>query len=109
MENNEVGFVYSDPIETIRRLTLDLIAQLQPDIAIEKLANSISRNLICIAEILQFVEWDAEWKEKDSEDTSQHFLSLFWLMRRVQKAINYEITRAPKSICVVRYTSFSYC
>lgn len=99
----EIGYMYSDPAAVIRSLTLDLIAQLQPDVTFEELADQTIKNLIFIARILKSIKAPstvAVDQGDEMKDRSQ--LSLSWLVRRLRKAVNVEITQAPKSGTVVR-------
>lgn len=99
------GYMYSKPVDTIRTLTLDLVAQIHPDMTFEELMDQVVKNLIFIAKILKSVnkltvknnERNDESKMKDSNN-----LSLPWLIRKLRRAVNLEITQAPKSISVVR-------
>lgn len=101
----ETVYMYSDPTTVIRSLTLDLIAQLQPDMTLESLADQSVKNLIFIARILKSVNTPNittadEDEEVKNNDKSQ--LSLPWLVRRLRKTVNVEIAQYPKSTTVVR-------
>lgn len=99
----ESRYMYCDPTTTIRSLTLDLIAQLQPDMMLEELADQTIKNLIFIARILKSVNTvnDAIDEGNEVRDKDKNQLSLAWLVRRLRKAVNIEIAQAPKSITVV--------
>lgn len=100
----ETSYMYSEPTIVLKSLTLDLIAQLEPDMMFEDLADQAIKNLIFIARILksiktsniEIVDQDDQVKEKDKSQ-----LSLAWLVRRLRKAVNVEITQASKSTIVV--------
>ncbi|XP_076242844.1 small subunit processome component 20 homolog [Calliopsis andreniformis] len=98
----ETAYMYSDPMTIIKTLSLDLIAQLQPDMAFEELADQTVKNLIFIARILKSVKplniitADREEEEKDKDKN----ICLPWLVRRLRKAVNIEIAQSPKSIAV---------
>ncbi|XP_017885246.1 small subunit processome component 20 homolog [Ceratina calcarata] len=94
----EISYMYSDPATIIRSLTLDLIAQLQPDMILEDLADQTVKNLIFIARILKSVKTINSMDEQDDKDKDQ--LSLSWLVRRLRKSVNVELAQAPKSISV---------
>nr|XP_034172664.1 small subunit processome component 20 homolog [Osmia lignaria] len=99
----ENSYMYSDPAGTIRSLTLDLIAQLQPDMMLEELADQTVKNLIFIAKILKSVKTVTTVtvdEDKKATDTDKNQLSLSWLVRRLRRSVNIEITKAPKSITV---------
>lgn len=100
----ENSYMYSDPAGTIRSLTLDLIAQLQPDMMLEELADQTVKNLIFITKILKSVKTVttvAVDEDNKATDTDNNQLSLSWLVRRLRRSVNIEITKAPKSITVV--------
>ncbi|KAL6428059.1 hypothetical protein ACFW04_008441 [Cataglyphis niger] len=102
-EKVQEGYIYSNPIDILKSLILDLIAQLYPDMTFEELADQVVKNLIFIAKILKSIKIsDVNYKKQDEENTTKdnNNLSLSWLIRRLRKAINIEITQAPKSISV---------
>lgn len=104
-EKAQEGYIYSNPIDILKSLILDLIAQLYPDMTFEELADQVVKNLIFIAKILKSIKIsDVHCKKQGEENTTKdnNNLSLSWLIRRLRKAINIEITQAPKSISVVR-------
>lgn len=96
----EIGFMYSDPITVIKSLTLDLIAQLEPDMTLEELADQTVKNLIFIARILKSIK-KINTIAIDEIKSDKNQLSLPWLVRKLRKAVNKEITQTPKSITVV--------
>lgn len=98
----EIGFMYSDPITVIKSLTLDLVAQLQPDMILEELADQTVKNLIFIARILKSMKNNTiAIDQNDEVKSDKNQLSLSWLVRKLRKAVNKEITQTPKSITVV--------
>ncbi|KOX69407.1 Small subunit processome component 20 like protein [Melipona quadrifasciata] len=97
----ETSYMYSDPTAIIKSLSLDLIAQLQPDMMLEELADQTVKNLIFIARILKSVKQvniTATDRVDEMEDKDKKKLSLLWLVRRLRKSVNIEIAQAPKSI-----------
>lgn len=106
------GYIYSKPIDTIRSLTLDLVAQIHPDMTFEELADQVVKNLIVIAKILKSVNKLTVGNDKqnnESKTRDSNNLSLPWLIRKLRRAVNLEITQAPKSISVVRtYSIYGY-
>ncbi|XP_043248533.1 small subunit processome component 20 homolog [Colletes gigas] len=99
----ETGYMCSEPDVIIRSLTLDLIAQLQPDTTFEELTDQTIKNLIFIARILKSVKTSGFEPIEGSDQVKgkdKNQLSLPWLVRRLRKAVNIEITQAPKSITV---------
>ncbi|XP_011686919.1 PREDICTED: small subunit processome component 20 homolog isoform X2 [Wasmannia auropunctata] len=104
------GYLYSRPGETLKSLILDLVAQLYPDMTFEQLADQVVKNLIFIAKMLNSVEASAA-KDDEQDDKNKaansNNLSLLWLIRRLRKAVNIEITQAPKSTSV-RTATFKF-
>ncbi|XP_031840626.2 small subunit processome component 20 homolog [Nomia melanderi] len=99
----ESGYMYSDPAVIIRSLSLDLIAQLQPDTTFEELLDQTIKNLIFIARILNPIATPdniAANQDNEMKENQKNQLSLPWLLRKLRKAVNVEITRAPKSTSV---------
>lgn len=101
--------MYSDPIETLRSLSLDLAAQLQPDMEFEELADQVVKNLVFVARVLKSLKIDnrAESKKNEEITTNEELgnnvdISILWLLRRMRKCVNIEVTQAPKSASVVR-------
>jgi len=100
------GYIYSKPVDTLKSLILDLVAQLYPDMTFEQLTDQVVKNLIFIAKILKSItestgKKDKQYENKVDEKNSNN-LSFPWLIRRLRKAVNIEITQAPKSTSVVR-------
>ncbi|XP_012535697.1 small subunit processome component 20 homolog [Monomorium pharaonis] len=96
------GYMYSRPVHTLKSLILDLVAQLYPDMTFEQLADQVVKNLIFIAKILKSVTGPAKNDDQDDENKAKdnNNLSFPWLIRRLRKAVNIEITQAPKSTSV---------
>ncbi|KAI4482212.1 hypothetical protein M0804_008763 [Polistes exclamans] len=95
------NYIYSNPIDTLKSLSLDLIAQLQPDMTFEELSDQVIKNLIFIGKILKSIKNLDDDNDKDhNKDKGDNILSLNWLMRRLRKSVNIEIIQAPKSISV---------
>ena len=105
----ENGFLYSDPMETLRSLSLDLAAQLQPDMQFEELADQVVKNLIFVARVLKNLKTEYRGEIKKNEESveneelghSVENISILWLIRRMRKCVNVEVTQAPKSTSVV--------
>jgi len=96
-KNTLQGYKYSSPL-SLKRLVLDLTDQLYPDMTFEPLADQVVKCLIIIAKIFTSIK---------TSDVQDNGLSLSWLIRNVRKAINVEITQAPKSTSVVRIYFFN--
>ncbi|XP_053970584.1 small subunit processome component 20 homolog [Hylaeus volcanicus] len=99
----ETSYMYSDPVVVIRSLTLDLIAQLQPDMTFEDLTDQTVKNLIFVARILKSIKTsdkNADDQYGQVKEKDENLLRLPWLVKRLRKAVNVEITQAPKSTTV---------
>lgn len=111
-DESQEGYMYSKPADTLRSLTLDLVAQIHPDMTFEQLADQVVKNLIFIAKMLKSlnklaVENDKQDDECKTKDSSN--LSLSWLVRKLRRVVNLEVTQTPKSTSVVRaYLFYGY-
>ncbi|XP_043287121.1 small subunit processome component 20 homolog [Venturia canescens] len=105
---NENGYLYSDPIETLRSLSLDLAAQLQPDMEFEELADQVVKNLVFVARVMKSLKIESSDARKRKDESAPENeepahnadISILWLLRRLRKYVNIEITQAPKSTSV---------
>lgn len=89
INGTDEGYLYSDPRNNIKSLTLDLCSQLQPGSIREEFAEQIIKILIFIARVLEKVPLNAE------DDTLK--LNLLWLTKRMRKIVNTEIVLAASS------------
>lgn len=105
-DDDESGYIYSDPVNTLRSLSLDLIAQLQPEMNVEELSNQVVKNLVFIARLLKSLNPRYEKSEDNEETEKTNSLSLLWLVKRMRRSVNMEVTQSPKLICVVRKFDF---
>lgn len=107
----EKGYIYSDPIPTVKSLALDLAAQLKPDQPFEDLSDQVVKNLVFIARVVDNVPVSfndsnkIENKETD-ESNDNETISLIWLVKRMRKIVNVEVTQYQKSTAMVRKTNF---
>ncbi|CAD6242799.1 GSCOCG00009582001-RA-CDS, partial [Cotesia congregata] len=93
--NNIKGYIYSNPIKTLRSLSLDLIAQLYPEMNVEELSDQVVKNLVFIARVIKSIPWSNDTPDK-SEDTANN-ISIFWLLKRLKRSVNFEIRQYSKS------------
>lgn len=102
-DDSESGYIYSDPVNTIKSLTLDLIAQLYPDMNVEELSDQVVKNLVFIARLLKSVTTirNKNENETETETDKTNPLSLLWLVKKMRRSVNMEVTQSPKSTCVV--------
>ena len=101
----ESGYIYSDPVNTLRSLTLDLIAQLYPDMTLEELSDEIVKNLAFIARLLQSLDVESvkigESQNVPNETDKNNMFSFYWMVKKMRKIVNLEVTQSPKSTSVV--------
>uniref|UniRef100_A0A146LBX0 Small subunit processome component 20 n=2 Tax=Lygus hesperus TaxID=30085 RepID=A0A146LBX0_LYGHE len=91
------GFLMSDTKSRLKSLAHDVVAQLIPSEDInDKFLMQCMKLLTYLTEII-----------KDIQATEDSKLSLLWLVRMVQKMINYEVVHSPSST-VVRTMAFNY-
>ncbi|KAL1130995.1 hypothetical protein AAG570_012235 [Ranatra chinensis] len=92
------GYLLNNTRYRLRTLVLDLSSQLFPgEFANEKFLMQCMKLLVCLADILKDV------KDVENDDG----LSLPWMVRRIRKQINIEITQAPTST-IVRTMCFNW-
>lgn len=94
------GYLYSDPQNGLKSLTLDLCAQLQPNVTKIELAEQVVKNLVFVARVLQRIP--IKFLDKNVKK-----LNLLWLTKRMRKIINTEIVENNTSI-VLRSEVFKW-
>ncbi|KAJ8667479.1 hypothetical protein QAD02_009142 [Eretmocerus hayati] len=99
------GFIYSDPSGKLKSLILDSTAQLQPDSDFGDLYKQIIENLVIIARLLKVPQFEQENESKESADKGN--LSLLWVLKKLRRCINFEVSTAPKST-IVRASVFEW-
>lgn len=97
-ESKESGYLYSDPENTLKSLSLDLCAQLNPSGTNSNLAEQVIKNLIFVAKVLQNLPVKIV-------DTNK--INLLWLTKRMRKIINSEIVENPTST-IIRTEVFKF-
>ena len=103
--NPDDGFVYSDPIEKVRTLMLDFVGQLQPheeemSKSFHELYDQTIKNLIFLARLVK-ISNSTEERTNNKEGEDNKDISLLWLLKKLRKYINVELSQAPKSTIVV--------
>ncbi|KAG5868691.1 hypothetical protein JTB14_031637 [Gonioctena quinquepunctata] len=93
-ESSDDGYLFSDPIKSLKSLTLDLCDQLQPSGIKSDLAEQVIKNLIFVAKVLQHIPIE------NGEDGNK--LNLLWLAKRLRKIVNTEIVE--NSSCIILRT-----
>ncbi|KAK4873532.1 hypothetical protein RN001_015561 [Aquatica leii] len=96
-ETEEIGYLYSAPESSIKSFTLDLSAQLQPDVNSE-LAEQVIKNLLFIARVLQKVPIGKE---------DEKGVNLLWLTKRMRRAVHIEVIKDHNST-VLRTAVFKW-
>lgn len=90
------GYLYGDPQNMIKSLTLDLWVQLQPNNIKPQMAEQVIKNLVFVARVLQKVPL-----------STTKTINLLWMAKLMRKIINAEIVEAPSST-VVRNEVFTW-
>ncbi|CAG9813428.1 unnamed protein product [Phaedon cochleariae] len=88
-QQNGGGYLYNDPVNAVKSLTLDLCDQLQPNGVKSELAEQVIKNLIFVAKVLQ----DIPLKTAEGENQ----LNILWLAKRMRKIVNTEIVEDASS------------
>lgn len=86
---SDSGYLYSDPINAIKSLALDLCDQLQSDGIKSDLAEQVVKNLVFVARVL--------CKVPIKDDGGDKKINLFWLTKRMRKVVNTEVVGNPSS------------
>lgn len=98
-ESKENGYLYIDPENALKSLSLDLCAQLNSTTKSE-LAEQVIKNLIFVARVLQNVPI-----KLSNENVNK--LNLLWLTKRMRKIVNSEIVENSTST-VIRTEVFKW-
>lgn len=111
----DFDYLYGNPEQEIKALTLDLCAQLMPDDTDKDMADAVTANLLFIANMLKDVPFGNTKKDDDrdnDDDDGDHVegnetvkdkrkVNLAWLLRRMRYVIHAEVAKAPHSIVLV--------
>ncbi|KAF5285550.1 hypothetical protein FQA39_LY16615 [Lamprigera yunnana] len=95
-KTEELGYLYNSPFPALKSLTLDLCAQLHPEVVKTELADQIIKNLLFIARVLEKVPI-----ENDKE------VNLLWLTKRMRRVVHVEVVKCPSSY-VLRSAVFKW-
>ncbi|GAB0097332.1 small subunit processome component 20 homolog [Sergentomyia squamirostris] len=110
-ENEELPreFLYRNPENEIRSLTLDLCAQLQPEHVQENMTQEISKIMLTLAKFVKDVAIVKREKDMEEEEDMKldRRINLLWIIRRLRYAANGEVTQAPH-ITVIRMNVFQW-
>lgn len=115
-ESIEFDFLYGNPEQEIKALTLDLCAQLLPDETDKEMADAVTANLLFVANMLKDVPFGNTKKDDDRDDDEasecakdKRKVNLAWLLRRMRYVIHAEVAKAPHIIVLVcvHFAAFS--
>ncbi|XP_034941688.1 small subunit processome component 20 homolog [Chelonus insularis] len=98
-EEKVKGYIYSSPLKTLKSLSLDLIAQLQPGIEVEEFFDQVVKNLVFISRVIKTLSWN-KTSLNENKNEFHSGISNFWMMKWLRKCINIEIVQNSKSINV---------
>lgn len=96
-QDETIGFVYTNPVQTLTRLSFDLVSQLYTEMEMEEFDHHVVRNLVLIAKFIKSITWKVDITPENNGDR----ISIAWLMKKIRKRVNMEVTQCPKSISVV--------
>lgn len=102
----QLNFIYSNPEQELKSLTLDLCAQLIPEQTSSELATEVTTILLLIANMLKDIPFSnaTEVDDGDDEDAKINIkrkINLPWLFRRLRYVIHAEVAKAPQSTVLV--------
>lgn len=115
-----LSYIYADPEQALKSLTLDLCAQLIPAQTDSEMASEVTKILLFVANMLKGIRFEQPFEadnQEDEEDVefteskfkSKRMLNLPWLLRRLRYVIHAEVAKAPQSIILVKRNSiFNY-
>ncbi|XP_045464607.1 small subunit processome component 20 homolog [Harmonia axyridis] len=98
-EQDDSGYLTSEPHASLKSLTLDLCDQLQPENLKSDLAEQVIKNLVVVARVLQNIPFD--------DDADVKKINLLWLCKRLRKSVNMEVVQCASSI-VIRTEVFKW-
>lgn len=101
---NQSNYIYSNPEQELKSLTLDLCAQLIPDQTDAEIAQEATTILLLIANMVKNVPYGAADNDNDDEEESKSVrrkVNLPWLLRRLRYVIHAEVAKSPQSIVLV--------
>lgn len=112
-ESAHLSYIYADPEQELKSLTLDLCAQLIPAQTDSEMASEVTKILLFVANMLKGIRFEQPFEadnQEDEEDAefaeskfkSKRMLNLPWLLRRLRYVIHAEVAKAPQSIILVK-------
>lgn len=110
-KSTPLQYLYSNPEQEIKALTLDLCAQLLPGETEEEIADIVTINLLFIANMLKEIPFGNiknDENDNDDDDEQQNVkrtINLAWLFRRMRYVVHAEVAKAAQNIILVSFTS----
>lgn len=104
---SQSNFIYANPEQEIKSLTLDLCAQLIPDQTDNEMATEVTTILLLVANMLKDIPFevviidDDEDEDEDSKKTIKRRINLPWLLRRLRYVVHAEVAKAPLNTVLV--------
>lgn len=103
---SESNYIYSNPEQELKSLTLDLCAQLIPDQTDAEIAQEVTNILLLVANMVKDIPC-GDTTENDNEDeeetkSTRRKVNLPWLLRRLRYVVHAEVAKAPQSTILVR-------
>lgn len=103
--HSKLNYIYSNPEQELKSLTLDLCAQLIPDQTDEEIAQEVTTILLLIANMVKDIPFgDNTENDNDDEEESKSIrrkVNLPWLLRRLRYVVHAEVAKAPQSTILV--------
>lgn len=103
----ETNYLYCNPEQEVKSLTLDLCAQLIPEETDKEMAELVTRILLFVGNIVKDVPYgnvaknDGENDEDDKNVDVKRQINFPWLLRRMRYVVHAEVAQAPHSIILV--------
>lgn len=105
---NQLAYIYSDPEQELKSLTLDLCAQLIPEQIDSEMAQEVTTILLLVANLVKdipcgesVVAVDRDNDDETETKMDRRKINLPWLLRRVRYVVHAEVAKAPQSTILV--------
>lgn len=103
---NLLSYIYSNPAQELKSLTLDLCAQLIPEQIDGEMAHEVTTILLLIANMVKDIPCGEAAVDRDNDDEiepkmDRRKINLPWLLRRVRYVVHAEVAKAPQSTILV--------
>lgn len=103
---NALAYIYSDPEQELKSLTLDLCAQLIPEQIDSEMAQEVTTILLLVANLVKDIPCGESVADPDNDDETESKLdrrkiNLPWLLRRIRYVVHAEVAKTPQSTVLV--------